>query len=59
MQNRWKEGEVVADWRDVIVIPIPKKGNLEYDNWHDISWLEEVGKVFVKIIERRLQVIAS
>lgn len=38
MQEIWKEGTVVASWRDALVVLIPKKGNVQIcDNWQGIS----------------------
>ena len=46
----WKEGTVVAEWRNATVVPIPKKGNLHVgDNWRGISLLDVVGKLFARI----------
>ena len=37
MQVMWREGEVVADWKNAEVVPIPKKGDLQRcDNWRGI-----------------------
>ena len=56
----WGEGEVVADWRDVEVVPIPKKGDLQCcDNYRGISLLDVVGKLFARVVQERLQVIAK
>ena len=47
MQDIWRDGEVVADWKDPKVVPVPKKGDLHScDNWHGISLLDTVGKLF-------------
>ena len=60
MQEVWRKGKVVDDWKDAVVVPIPKKGNLQLcDNWRGISLLDIVGKVFARIIQERLQVIAE
>ena len=51
MQDIWKDGEVVADWKDAEVVPVPKKGGIQScDNWHDISLLDVVGKLFAQVI---------
>ena len=42
----WKEGEVVVDWKNAEVVPIPKKGLQCCANWHGISLLDFEGKVF-------------
>ena len=56
----WNSGSVPQDWRDALLIPVPKKGDLSLcDNWRGISLLEVVGKVFAKIIQRRLQVLVE
>lgn len=60
IKDIWKEGKVVGDWKDAVVVPIPKKGNLQMcDNWRGISLLDVVGKVFARIIQERLQTIAE
>ena len=60
MQVIWKEGEVVADWKNAEVVPITKKGDLQHcDNWHGISLLDVVRKLFARVIQERLQVIAE
>ncbi len=52
MQDVWREGEVVGDWKDAVVVPIPKKGNLQLcDNWWGISLLDIVGKVLARITQ--------
>ena len=56
----WSEGNVVADWRGAVIIPIPKKGDLhQCDNRRGISLLDVVGKLFARIIQDRLQTIAE
>lgn len=60
MQAMWRRGEVVADWKNAEVVPIPKKGDLQRcDNWRGISLLDVVGKLFARVIQERLQVIAE
>ena len=60
MQDMWREGEVVADWKNAEVMPIPKKGDLlRCDNCRGISLLDVVGKVFARVIQERLQVVAE
>ena len=60
MQDMWGGGGVVSDWKDAVIVPIPKKGDLmNCDNWHGISLLDVVGKVFARIIQNRLQAIAE
>ena len=56
----WEEHQVVADWQDAQIVPIPKKGDLhQCDNGRSISLLNVVGKVFARIMQERLQTIAE
>ena len=56
----WRKQKVPKEWRDALIIPIPKKGDLTLcDNWRGISLLDVIGKLFVKIIQRRLQKVAE
>ena len=49
----WRDQKVPNDWRDAIIVPIPKKGDLtSCDNWRGIALLDVVGKVLAKIIQR-------
>lgn len=51
---------MVSAWCDVVIIPIPKKGDLRCcDNWHGISLLDVVGKVMARILKERLEVVAD
>ena len=60
MEDIWKEGKVVKDWQDAEIVPIPKKGDLrKCDVWRGISLLDVVGKVFARILQDRLQVVAE
>ena len=52
MQDVWRDGEVVADWKNAVVVLVPKKGDLQYcDNWHGISLLDVAGKLFARIVD--------
>ena len=56
----WRDQKVPTDWRDAIIVPIPKKGDLtSCDNWRGIVLLDVVGKVLEKIIQMRLQRVAE
>ena len=56
----WKERRVPQEWADAILIPIPKKGNLQScDNWRGIALLDVVGKLVARIVQSRLQVLAE
>ena len=48
------------DWRNALIVPVPKKDDLQYcDNWRGISLLDVVGKLFARIVQDCLQVIAE
>ena len=52
----WKMGIVPRDWKDGIIIPLPKKGNLkDCNNWRGITLLSVPGKVMAGIILGRLK----
>ena len=57
----WRECSVPGDWRDAILVPIPKKGDLSScDNWHGISLLDVVRKVVARVLlQVRLQKLAE
>ena len=60
MEGVWRKGQDVEDWKHAEVVPIPKKGDLQLcDNWRGISLLDVVGKVFARILQERLQVVAE
>ena len=59
-QKVWKEGSVPQEWKDALVVPIPKKGDLsQCDNLRGISLLDIGDKLFFKIIPQRLQTVAE
>ena len=59
-QTVWKEGSVPQEWKDALVVPIPKKGDLsQCDNCRGISLLDVGGKLFSKIIQQRLLTVAE
>ena len=48
------------DWRNALLVPIPKKGNRHhYDNWRGISLLDVAGKLFARILQDRLTIVAE
>ena len=52
----WREGLALYDWRDAILVPVPKKRNLHCCNsLRDISLLDVVGKLLGKIVQNCLQ----
>lgn len=60
MEQMWEEECVVDDWKNAVVVPIPKKGDLRRcDNWRGISLLDVVGKIMARIVKERLEQIAD
>ena len=56
MEQVWREGKTPQDWRDAVLVPIPKKGDLACcDNWRGIALLDVVGKVAARVLQGRLQ----
>ena len=56
----WQEGGEIQAWKDAVMVPIPKKGDLSIcDNWRGISLLDVVGKVFARVMQMRLQIVAE
>ena len=48
----WK----TQDWKRLVFIPIPKKGNAKkYSNYHPIALISHARKVMLKILQARLQ----
>ena len=41
-----------SEWRDALLVPVPKKGDLTVCD--GISLLDSMGKVFGKVLQRRL-----
>jgi len=52
----WKSKRVPSDWRNGVIIPLPKKGDLaDCNNWCGITLLSVPGKVFCSILLERIQ----
>ncbi len=59
-QEVWKEEHVPVEWRNALIVPIPKKGDLTMcDNWRGISLLDVTGKVLARILQERLQTVVE
>ena len=55
-----REGHVLQDWQDAILVPILKKGNLCCcDNLRGIALLQVVGILVAKFVQNRLQQLAE
>ena len=52
----WEEEKVPEQWRNGIIVKIPKKGDLsDCNNWRGITLLSVVSKVFTKIMLSRIR----
>ena len=48
--------EIQRDWKRLVFIPIPKKGNAkECSNYHTITLISHASKVMLKLLQARLQ----
>ena len=55
-QQIWKTQQWAWDWKILVFIPIPKKGNAkECSNYHTIALISHASKVMLKILQLRLQ----
>ena len=51
----WESKEVPADWKDGVILPIPKKGDLaDCNNWRGVTLLSVPGTVMAIIILERI-----
>ena len=54
-QQIWKTQQWPQDWKKLVFIPIPKKGNAkECSNYHTIALISHASKVMLKILHGRL-----
>ena len=55
-QQIWKTQQWPQDWKRLVFIPIPKKGNAkECSNYHTIALISHTYKVMLKFLQARLQ----
>ena len=55
-QQIWKTLQWPQDWKRLVFIPIPKKGNAkEYSNYRAIALISQASKLMLKILQARLQ----
>ena len=55
-QHIWKTQQWPQDWKRLVFILIPKKGNAkECSNYHTIAFISHASKVILKILQARLQ----
>ena len=51
----WRQAKVPQQWEDVVITVLHKKGDkTECGNYHGISLVSHAGKVFLKLVARRL-----
>ena len=56
----WSSELIPKEWVDSIIVPLPKKGNLQLcDNWRGISLLSVAGKVFACVLANRITPVAE
>ena len=54
-QQIWKTQQWPQDWKRLVFIPIPKKGNAkECLNYHTVALISHASKVVFKILQARL-----
>ena len=59
-QQIWKTQQWPQDWKRLVFIPIPKKGNAkECSNYHTIVLISHASKVILKILQDRLPCLFS
>ena len=55
-QQIWKTQQWPQDWRGLVFIPVPKKGNAkECSNYRTIALISHGSKLMLKILQARLQ----
>lgn len=60
MNTAWNTGQVPEDWSKAIICPIYKKGEkTDCGNYRGISLLSHAGKIYERVLERRLRVIVE
>ena len=56
MPANWKTQQWPQDWKKLVFIPVPKKGNAkECSNYRTIALISHANKVMLKILQARLQ----
>ena len=55
-QQMWETQQWPQDWKRLVLIPIPKKGNVkECSNYHTIALISYASKVMLKILQLGLK----
>ena len=56
MPANWKTQQWPQDWKRLLFLPIPKKGNAkEFSNYHTIALISHASKEMLKILHSGLQ----
>ena len=56
MPEIWKTQQWPKDWKRLVFIPIPEKGNAKKcSNYHTIAFISHASKVMLKIPQAKLQ----
>ena len=60
MNRAWMSSMVPDDWRKALVVPVHKKGSkMQCKNYRGISPLSIPGKVYAKILDKRMRDITE
>ena len=60
MNRAWMSSMVPDDWRKALVVPVHKKGSkVQCKNYRGISLLSIPGKVYAKILDKRMRDITE
>ena len=52
----WNSQQWPQDWKKLVFIPVPKKGNAkEHSNYHTVALILHASKVMLKILQARFQ----
>ena len=55
-QQIWNSQQWPQDWKRLVFIPVPKKGNAkEHSNYHTVALILHASKVMLKILQARFQ----
>ena len=58
--NAWRTKKIPKEWETAVIVPVFKKGdNRECGNHRGISLLSIAGKVYSRILEKRLRVLVE
>ena len=56
-ESVWQVRVVPQEWKDALIVPIPKKGDLSLcDNWQGISLLDVGGNILLKSFSKDCRV---